>query len=166
MSQVLSDLRQRRFSSWKTLKVLRSLFFQSWFHSSAVLPQQSGSPPPVSRFFPPAEGAMLPTGSFNGKVAFITGGGTGLGRAMTTTLSQLGAQCVIASRSEGESLPVHVWSTSTPECCPSLFIVQEVGRPAANSRRDQQPDREQGQRLKPDRRPQSGCHGDVRVMSW
>lgn len=41
---------------------------------------------------------MLPKGSFNNKVAFITGGGTGLGRAMTTTLSQLGAQCVIASR--------------------------------------------------------------------
>lgn len=41
---------------------------------------------------------MLPAGSFNNKVAFITGGGTGLGRAMTTTLSQLGAQCVIASR--------------------------------------------------------------------
>ena len=75
-------------------------FFQSWFHSSAVLPQKSGSPPPQAVFFPPVEGAMLPAESFNNKVAFITGGGTGLGRAMTTTLSQLGAQCVIASRSE------------------------------------------------------------------
>uniref|UniRef100_A0A8P4K4I0 2,4-dienoyl CoA reductase 1, mitochondrial n=1 Tax=Dicentrarchus labrax TaxID=13489 RepID=A0A8P4K4I0_DICLA len=74
------------------------VFFQSWFHSAAVLPQQSGSPPPQSAFFPPAEGVMLPTGSFNNRVAFITGGGTGLGRAMTTALSQLGAQCVIASR--------------------------------------------------------------------
>ena len=72
--------------------------FQSCLHSSAVLPQQSGSPPPQSQFFPPAKDVMLPTGSFNNRVAFITGGGTGLGRAMTTTLSKLGAQCVIASR--------------------------------------------------------------------
>lgn len=75
--------------------LIMCVFSQSWFHRSAGL--QSGS---QSGFFPPVEGAMLPKGSFSNKVAFITGGGTGLGRAMTTTLSQLGAQCVIASRSE------------------------------------------------------------------
>ncbi|MEQ2189387.1 hypothetical protein GOODEAATRI_024776, partial [Goodea atripinnis] len=37
-------------------------------------------------FFVPSEGIMLPAGSFNNRVAFITGGGTGLGRAMTTVL--------------------------------------------------------------------------------
>ncbi|XP_077454016.1 2,4-dienoyl-CoA reductase [(3E)-enoyl-CoA-producing], mitochondrial isoform X3 [Stigmatopora argus] len=60
----------------------------------------SGSPPPLpqSRFFPPLEEAMLPPGTFRGRAALITGGGTGLGRAMTTVLSQLGAQCVIVSR--------------------------------------------------------------------
>lgn len=42
---------------------------------------------------------MLLPGTFKNKVAFITGGGTGLGKAMTTTLSSLGAECVIASRS-------------------------------------------------------------------
>lgn len=78
-------------------KSVRTSLHRSWFHRAAVLPQQSGSLP-QSGFFPPVEGAMLPKGSFNNKVAFITGGGTGLGRAMTTTLSQLGAQCVIASR--------------------------------------------------------------------
>lgn len=78
-------------------KSVRTSLHRSWFHRGAVLPQQSGSPP-QSGFFPPVEYAMLPKGSFNNKVAFITGGGTGLGRAMTTTLSQLGAQCVIASR--------------------------------------------------------------------
>ncbi|KAL7393620.1 hypothetical protein ABVT39_013725 [Epinephelus coioides] len=86
---------------WRSGELLRSVrtaAHRSWFHSSAVLPQQSGSAPPQSSFFPPVEGAMLPAGSFKNKVAFITGGGTGLGRAMTTTLSQLGAQCVIASR--------------------------------------------------------------------
>ncbi|XP_016054430.1 PREDICTED: 2,4-dienoyl-CoA reductase, mitochondrial [Miniopterus natalensis] len=41
---------------------------------------------------------MLPPNSFQGKVAFITGGGTGLGRGMTSLLSSLGASCVIASR--------------------------------------------------------------------
>ncbi|XP_074539067.1 2,4-dienoyl-CoA reductase [(3E)-enoyl-CoA-producing], mitochondrial [Halichoeres trimaculatus] len=75
---------------------VRTLIQSSWIHSSAAL-QQAG-PPPQVKFFPPAEGAMLPPGSFKDRVAFITGGGTGLGRAMTTTLSQLGAQCVIASR--------------------------------------------------------------------
>ncbi|KAG7276544.1 hypothetical protein CRUP_019594 [Coryphaenoides rupestris] len=48
--------------------------------------------------FPACEEAMLLPGSFNNKVALITGGGTGLGRAMTTTLSSLGAHCYIASR--------------------------------------------------------------------
>lgn len=51
-----------------------------------------------SKFFPPLQKVMLPPNSFQGKVAFITGGGTGLGKGMTTILSSLGAQCVIASR--------------------------------------------------------------------
>ncbi|XP_067304324.1 2,4-dienoyl-CoA reductase, mitochondrial [Pseudorasbora parva] len=55
------------------------------------------SSPPAS-FFPPSEGVMLLPGTFKNKVAFITGGGTGLGKAMTTALSSLGAECVIASR--------------------------------------------------------------------
>ncbi|KAK2845235.1 hypothetical protein Q5P01_011894 [Channa striata] len=74
--------------------VLRSV--KSWFHSSAGF--HSSSAVSQSGLFPPSEGIMLPSGTFNNKVAFITGGGTGLGRAMTTTLSELGAQCVIASR--------------------------------------------------------------------
>uniref|UniRef100_A0A8C2RGN5 2,4-dienoyl-CoA reductase [(3E)-enoyl-CoA-producing], mitochondrial n=1 Tax=Capra hircus TaxID=9925 RepID=A0A8C2RGN5_CAPHI len=51
-----------------------------------------------AKFFPPFPKVMLPPNSFQGKVAFITGGGTGLGKGMTTYLSSLGAQCVIASR--------------------------------------------------------------------
>lgn len=78
------------------LRLMRTSAQRSWFHSSVVLAQQSGSPP--SGFFQPMNGVMLPAGSFQDRVAFITGGGTGLGRAMTLTLSQLGAQCVIASR--------------------------------------------------------------------
>ncbi|XP_077073799.1 2,4-dienoyl-CoA reductase [(3E)-enoyl-CoA-producing], mitochondrial isoform X2 [Siphateles boraxobius] len=56
---------------------------------------QSG---PQAKFFPPSQGVMLLPGTFKNKVAFITGGGTGLGKAMTTALSLLGAECVIASR--------------------------------------------------------------------
>ncbi|XP_062847362.1 2,4-dienoyl-CoA reductase, mitochondrial isoform X2 [Trichomycterus rosablanca] len=56
------------------------------------------STPPQAVFFPPSEGVMLPPGTFKNKVAFITGGGTGLGKGMTTALSALGAKCAIASR--------------------------------------------------------------------
>ena len=41
---------------------------------------------------------MLPKGTFDGKVAFITGGGTGLGRGMATNLSTLGATVAITGR--------------------------------------------------------------------
>jgi len=48
--------------------------------------------------FAPHTSAMLPADTFKGQVAFVTGGGTGLGKAMATTLSELGATVVIASR--------------------------------------------------------------------
>jgi NAD(P)-dependent dehydrogenase (short-subunit alcohol dehydrogenase family) len=41
---------------------------------------------------------MLPPGTFADKVAFITGGGTGLGVAMGQELAALGARIVVASR--------------------------------------------------------------------
>ncbi|KAH7671621.1 Protein DECR-1.2, partial [Aphelenchoides avenae] len=50
------------------------------------------------RFFPVVKTPALPKGSFNGKLALVTGGGTGLGKAMATTLAALGAQVVIAAR--------------------------------------------------------------------
>ncbi|XP_023233372.1 2,4-dienoyl-CoA reductase, mitochondrial-like isoform X3 [Centruroides sculpturatus] len=49
-------------------------------------------------YFPPVTDVMLPANTFKGKVAFITGGGTGLGKGMTTLLSTLGAQTAIVSR--------------------------------------------------------------------
>ncbi|XP_041453607.1 2,4-dienoyl-CoA reductase [(3E)-enoyl-CoA-producing], mitochondrial-like [Lytechinus variegatus] len=42
---------------------------------------------------------MLPPNTYKGKTAFVTGGGTGLGKAMTTMLSRLGAEVAIVSRS-------------------------------------------------------------------
>ena len=41
---------------------------------------------------------MLPKETFKGKVVFISGGGTGLGKGMATKFSDLGAKVVIASR--------------------------------------------------------------------
>jgi len=41
---------------------------------------------------------MLPKDTFVGTVAFVTGGGTGLGAGITGMLAQLGAQVTIASR--------------------------------------------------------------------
>jgi len=41
---------------------------------------------------------MLPDGLFQGRTAFVTGGGTGLGLAVSTRLGRLGANIVCASR--------------------------------------------------------------------
>ena len=41
---------------------------------------------------------MLPPGTYDGKVAFVTGGGTGLGKGMATKFAELGASVVISSR--------------------------------------------------------------------
>ena len=52
----------------------------------------------AAKMLPPNINDMLPAGTFNGKVAFVTGGGTGIGRGIATTLSRLGASVVITSR--------------------------------------------------------------------
>ncbi|XP_023933675.1 2,4-dienoyl-CoA reductase, mitochondrial isoform X2 [Lingula anatina] len=51
-----------------------------------------------TQHFQPQSAPMLPAGAFSGKVAIVTGGGTGLGKGMAARLSELGAQVVIASR--------------------------------------------------------------------
>jgi len=51
-----------------------------------------------SRRFTAIKDTMLPPGTFQGKVAFVTGGGTGLGKGIVAKLSELGARVVICSR--------------------------------------------------------------------
>ena len=50
---------------------------------------------------PPALGASaLPAGTFEGQTVMVTGGGTGLGKAIAVEFARLGAKIAIASRSE------------------------------------------------------------------
>jgi len=55
---------------------------------------------PQAAHYPVKKTPMLPEGCFDGKVAFITGGGTGLGKGMATNLSKLGATVAITGRRE------------------------------------------------------------------
>ena len=49
---------------------------------------------------PPMGASALPAGTFDGQCVVVTGGGTGLGKAIATEFARLGASIVIASRKE------------------------------------------------------------------
>ncbi|ODN03001.1 2,4-dienoyl-CoA reductase, mitochondrial [Orchesella cincta] len=53
---------------------------------------------PQAKYFPVMKQPMLPKGTFSGKTALITGGGTGLGKGMALMLGSLGASVAIMGR--------------------------------------------------------------------
>jgi NAD(P)-dependent dehydrogenase (short-subunit alcohol dehydrogenase family) len=59
------------------------------------VPEPRGLPAP-----PPVGETALEPGTFDGTAVFITGGGTGLGKAIAAEFARLGASIVIASRKE------------------------------------------------------------------
>ncbi len=61
-------------------------------------PKKCSASMPQASFFPACKEPMLPKGTFQDKVVFISGGGTGLGKGMAKRFSELGAKVAIASR--------------------------------------------------------------------
>ncbi|PAV62459.1 hypothetical protein WR25_08581 [Diploscapter pachys] len=54
--------------------------------------------PNPDKFFPVVKTPALQDGALKGKIALVTGGGTGLGRSIATTFARLGASVAIAAR--------------------------------------------------------------------
>ena len=65
----------------------RQISTSRWYRASESYP-----PGPQARHFPIKTDTMLPQGSYKDKVVLVTGGGTGLGKGMSTKFSELGAK--------------------------------------------------------------------------
>jgi NAD(P)-dependent dehydrogenase (short-subunit alcohol dehydrogenase family) len=73
---------------------------------------------------------MLPAGTFDGQVAVVTGGGSGIGLAIATQLVRLGARAVLASRNP-ERLQAAAERLQEAEGGQALAIPTDVRQPEA-----------------------------------
>lgn len=92
---MLRNIRTNLNSS--NLNNLKASFSQSSLFQQMMPPVDFS---PNAAKFPSVKTPMLPADTFKGRVAYITGGGTGLGKNMAQTLSALGAKVFITSRKE------------------------------------------------------------------
>eukprot|EP00759_Apiculatamorpha_spiralis_P008123 PhF_6_TR15078/c0_g1_i1/m.23711/K13236/DECR1; 2,4-dienoyl-CoA reductase, mitochondrial len=77
---------------------------------------------------PPVNTPMLPPGTFNGRVAFITGGGTGLGKAVATMFHHLGCSVVITGRRQAplEATVADITKTNPNSQGKMYYVVMDV----------------------------------------
>ncbi len=71
------------------------------------------------------------TGQRESRVAIVTGGGTGLGRATAEVLAEAGARCLVVGR---RSKPLHETSASVPRPATILPLQADVDSPADRRR--------------------------------
>ncbi|UQX04292.1 SDR family oxidoreductase [Streptomyces sp. RerS4] len=78
---------------------------------------------------PPLGAAALPSGTYDGQVVLVTGGGTGLGKAIATEFARLGAGVVIAGRRKEQLKATCAELAAVPGAGPVTAAVCDIRDP-------------------------------------